>query len=308
MVLRNGILQRYGGSYDYLNDPGSGSVVFTAPLASGEGVTVLTVENLAQKRVAGLMFEDEYTDAQGFIRWNKLSVADGQIPSAKVLGLANLINHGARITVSATTPVNPSVNDLWINTAVMPNQMNFFDGTRFIPTSPESSLPPFQTSNANQYLRVNGTGTAMEWGAIDFSALIPKTWRGAANGVASLDGEGRIPNNQLPDIFSTNMIPFWLSSTVSNSTYLVQRLYKTTVRIDGVTAKLAAGTCNLQLSVDGVPVGTSIAVSTTANDVTLNPVIEINGNNSSRRLELVVTSASSATGLEVSLAMATVSA
>ena len=38
-----------------------------------------------------------------------------------------------------------------------------------------------------------GTGTALGYSDIDFSALVPKTYMGAANGVATLDVSGKLP-------------------------------------------------------------------------------------------------------------------
>jgi hypothetical protein len=54
-------------------------------------------------------------------------------------------------------------------------------------------------------------------------------------------------------------------------------------------------------------VGTTFSVNSTNTSVDMPTVIEIDGTTNSRRIELVVTSASSATGLEVGLAAATLS-
>ena len=151
----------------------------------------------------------------------------------------------------------------------------------------------------------------MEYGDIDFSALVPKTYMGAANGVATLDTSGKLPVSQLPETFSTITIPFFSvweqsSATVANKTYFVTRLFKQTIRIDGLAFKLSGGTCTIQLSVDGVAVGSTYSVSTTASQQSLTTIIEINASATGRRLELVVTNASSATTLEVGIAAATV--
>ena len=70
LVFRNGVLQQEGGSADYLASSSVGTITFldtSNPLTSGEIVTIITVENQALKTVAGLMFEDEYTNDSGFI-------------------------------------------------------------------------------------------------------------------------------------------------------------------------------------------------------------------------------------------------
>lgn len=166
-------------------------------------------------------------------------------------------------------------------------------------------------TNANQYVRVNGTGTALEYGDIDFSALVPKTYMGAANGVATLDTGGSLPVSQLPETFSTISIPFFSvhedsSANIGNKTYFVSRLWKQTIRIDGIAYKLNSGTATLQLSVDGTLVGSTFAATSTLKSENLSTVIEIDATAASRRLELVVTNNSSGQSLEVAIAAATV--
>ena len=166
-------------------------------------------------------------------------------------------------------------------------------------------------TNANEYVRVNGTGTGLEYGDIDFSALVPKTYMGAANGVATLDTGGKLPVNQLPETFSTQSIPFfsvWEDSAaaIGNKTYFVTRLWKQTIRIDGIAYKLNSGSCTLQLSVDGTPVGNTYSVTTALQNDNLATVIEIDATVASKRIELVVTNNSAGQTLEVAIAAATV--
>ena len=314
LVFRNGVLQEPGGNADYLASSAASTITFldtNNQLNTGDKVTIITVENTSVKTVAGLMFEDEYTDANGFIKYAKLSVTDNQIPQIKVSNLATSLAGKANIVNSLTAPTAPVTGDLWLDTSQVPAVLKFYDGTQFLNTSPESSLPTFLQTNAGQYVRVNGTGTSLEYGDIDFSALVPKTYMGAANGVATLDTSGKLPVSQLPETFSTITIPFFSvweqsSATVTNKTYFVTRLFKQTIRIDGLAFKLSGGTCTIQLSVDGVAVGSTYSVSTTASQQSLTTIIEINASATGRRLELVVTNASSATTLEVGIAAATV--
>ena len=314
LVFRNGVLQEPGGNADYLASSAASTITFldtNNQLNTGDKVTIITVENTSVKTVAGLMFEDEYTDANGFIKYAKLSVTDNQIPQIKVSNLATSLAGKANIVNSLTAPTAPVTGDLWLDTSQVPAVLKFYDGTQFLNTSPESSLPTFLQTNAGQYVRVNGTGTSLEYGDIDFSALVPKTYMGAANGVATLDTSGKLPVSQLPETFSTITIPFFSvweqsSATVTNKTYFVTWLFKQTIRIDGLAFKLSGGTCTIQLSVDGVAVGSTYSVSTTASQQSLTTIIEINASATGRRLELVVTNASSATTLEVGIAAATV--
>jgi hypothetical protein len=313
LVWRNGILQEDGGSADYLTSPAANTITFLdqAGLSSGDKITIITVENQALKTIGGLMFEDEYTDAQGFIRYAKLSIQEDEIPQSKVANLAGSLGNKANIVAQSNSPTSPLTKDLWLDISRVPAILKFYDGTQWLETSPESSLPTFIQSNAGQYVRVNGTGTALEYGDIDFSSLVPKTYMGAANGVATLDTAGKLPINQLPETFSTTTIPFlsvWEDSqaVIGNKTYFVSRIYKQTIRIDGISFKLNAGTCTIQLSVDGVAVGPTYSVTTTAQQYDLNTVIEIVATQTSRRIEIVTTNASGAQTLEVGLAAATV--
>jgi hypothetical protein len=279
----------------------------------GDKVSVITVENQSLKTVAGLMFEDEYTDTSGFIRYAKLAIANNEIPQTKVSNLATSLAGKANLTSSNSSPTSPSTGDLWLDISQVPAILKFYDGTQWLETSPESSLPTFVQSNANQYVRVNGTGTALEYGDLDFTSLVPKTFMGAQNGVASLDSSSKIPVAQLPDIFATTTIPFksqWEdnANTVTNKTYFVTRVWKQKLRIDGINYQLSAGTCTIQLSLDGTAIsGTTLNATTTNQSQSFSQIIEIDGNTSGRRLEVVVTNASSAQGLELGVAAATLS-
>jgi hypothetical protein len=313
LVWRNGILQEEGGDADYLTSPSTNTVTFLDQqgLSSGDKVTILTVENQAVQSVGGLMFEDEYTDANGFIRFDRISVANNQIPQNKVSQLAVSLAAKANIVISSSSPVTPATADLWLDISRAPAILKFYDGTQWLETSPESSLPTFIQSNAGQYVRVNGTGTALEYGDIDFSALVPKTFMGSANGVATLDTAGKLPVSQLPETFATISIPFFSvwednAAAIANKTYFVTRIYKQTLRIDGLSFRTNAGTCTIQLSVDGVAVGPTFAVNTTVQQQALNTVIEIVATNVSRRIEIIVTNNASGQSLEVGIAAATV--
>lgn len=313
LVWRNGILQEAGGNADYLSSAAANTITFldtSNPLNTGDKITLMTVENQSLKTVAGLMFEDEYT-TNGYINFSKVSVTDNQIPQAKVSNLSSGLAGKANLVSQATTPLTAVTGDLHLDTSQTPAILKFYDGTQWLETSPESSLPTFIQTNAGQYVRVNGTGTALEYGDIDVSALVPKTYMGAANGVATLDTSGNLPVTQLPETFSTISIPFFSvhedsSATVTNKTYFMTRFWKQTIRIDGIAFKTNGGTCTIQLSVDGSLVGTTHSVTSTLSSISLPTVIEINATVASRRLEIVTTNNSSAQSLEVCVAAASV--
>lgn len=304
MVYRNGIYQRPGGAYDYTTNPDTDTVTFTSALAAGELVTIVTVENQALKGVAGLMLEDAYTDGAGYIALSKVSIADGGITQAKVENLPADLAARAKLTVSASTPTSASSGDLWLNTAVTPNVLQFFDGTSWWPTSPDNAVPTYGVPNAKQFLRINAAGSALEWAAFDDSALVPKTYIGAAEGVASLDSTGKLPTGQLPVIYSTDTMPFAIDGSVTDGTYLVQRIFRNKVRIDGICAKLTSGSCSIQLSVDGSLKGSPVTVTSSINDVVFGTVYEVDAIASSRRIEIVVTSSSTPVDLEVGISFA----
>jgi len=313
LVWRNGILQEEGGGADYLANPISNTITFLSAggLQPGDKVTIMTVENNALKTVGGLMFEDEYTDANGFILYNKLVIENGQIPQAKVADLATNLSGKANIISSPTSPSTPYTGDLWLDTSQVPAILKFYDGTQWLETSPESSLPTFVQTNANQYVRVNGTGTALEYGDIDFSALVPKTYMGAANGVASLDSAGLLPPSQLPETFATTSFSMFSpledgAATITNKEYYLGRLWQQVIRIDGIAYKLNSGTCTIQIAVDGQGVGNTFNVTSTLQNDNLPTVIEVDATTVSKRLGIIVTSNSSGNTLDVSLSGATV--
>lgn len=155
---------------------------------------------------------------------------------------------------------------------------------------------------------MNGTGTLLEYGDIDFSSLVPKTYMGAANGVASLDSAGKIPTGQLPEIYSVGTIPGFQSGALSNTTYRIQSIYKQKIRIDGISAVVSTGSCTIQLAVDGVAVGTTYAVTTSRINQNITPVIEVDATTAGRLIQVIVTSNSSAQNLDVAISYATLSA
>lgn len=305
-VYKNGVLQREGGSFDYLASSINNSVTFNSAIASGNTISIITVENTSTQVVTGMMFESQFVDSTtGFIDFGKITIDNNEIPQAKVNGLTTSLTGKANLSVASSTPSSPSTGDLYLDTSQTPNVLKFYDGSQFLQTSPESSLPTFTTSNAGQFVKVNGSGTALIYGALDLSSALAVTTRGAANGVASLDSTGRLPTAQLPVSVASESI-YHTVATTANQTYTVKRIFKQKIQINGLSLQTASGTCSVQLSVNGVAVGSTYSVSSSVNEFALGTVIEVDATTASKSIQYVVTNNSSGSNLEVTMAVSEV--
>lgn len=306
-VYKNGILQREGGSFDYVTSPDQNTVTMTSAVASGNTISILTVENTSVQAVTGMMFEENFvhTDS-GLIKFSKIKFEDGDLAQAKVTDLTSDLGEKAKLTVGSSTPSSPSTGDLWHDTSQTPNQLKFYDGTQWLRTSPDSSLPTFTTSNAGEFVKVNGTGTALEYGSVDLSSVIAVTQKGAANGVASLDSTGRLPSSQLPSVLSSDSM-YLKVATPTNQNYDIKRIYKQKIRIDGMAIQTTSGTCDVTITADGTQYGSTYAASSTPNEFTLGTPIEIDATSASHSIGFEVENNSSASGLEVTLAVSVIS-
>lgn len=305
-VYLNGILQREGGAFDYITDAASDVVTFVTPVLAGNTVTVVTVEDITVQAVTGLMTEASYTDpTTGLIQLSKVAIEDGAIPQVKISGLAALLALVARISVGTTTPENPLTGHLWIDTSKTPNQLKFYDGTQFLATTPDSALPAFVTTQAGQALHINGTGTGLEFKGIDFSALVPKTQRGAANGVATLDTNGRLPSAQLPSVLGSDTI-YENVDTPINGAQTLKRIFKQKVQITGISIQTGGGTADVQIAINGVGTGSTYAASTVTNSLTLGSPIEVDALSSLVGIGVIVSNVTSAADLEIALAISLV--
>lgn len=304
LVYRNGILQRSGGANDYVSNAATDTITFTSGLTSGDVVTVLRVQDTSQTRVSGLMTEDKYSDGNGAIPYALIAVDDGEIPAAKVDGMTAILANRGRMYVAASAPENPNAGDQWIDTSIAPNILKFYDGSGWVAASPEKGIPIFGQDQAFMFLRANSTGSALEFADVDLSHLIPKSWVGAADGVASLDSTARIPPYQLPDTYATRSFFKQESGSLSDTdNVVVHRAYKQRIRIDAIAAKLRTGTCDLEIHVGGVATGASITnVSSTLKEQDLTASIDVDARTFSREISVVVSDPSGAADLEVTLA------
>lgn len=303
LVYKNGILQREGALDDYTKNPDTDTVTFTSTVGANNLVTIMSVQdNTVLNTVTGFMMESAYVDsATGLIPYAKLKIADNDINQSKVNGLATHVSTAAHIIVSATSPLSPNTRQLWLDTSQSPNQLKFFDGVQWLRTSPESSLPTYTAANATQYIRVNGTGTALEYSNIDLSSVIPLSQKGAANGVSQLDSTGRVPLSQLPEAIATFSYYLERSGAIADNTYIVTRIFRQKIRISGIAVRLTSGTCNIQIAINGVATGSTYNASSTPVEVAIPTPIEVDSTSASRAIQVIVSSGSSTNGLDVVL-------
>lgn len=306
-VYLNGVLLREGGSYDYTRQPLNSTVTLNTPVASGNTVSIVFAENSAARTLTGLMLEEDYVHSDsGLIKLNSIKIDDGALAQAKVANLTSTLAAKAKLTISATSPNTPATGDLWLDTAVAPNQLKFYDGTQWLRTSPESSLPTFGASDAGRFVKVNNTGTGLQYSNLDLSSVIPVTARGAANGVASLDASGRLPFSQLPIVLSSDSL-YQFTASPANSTYKITRIYRQKLRIDGIALATTAGSCTIQIAIDGVGVGPTY----TANAVGLNQIIatpiEVDASTSAKSIGYIVSGNASSANMDVTLAATIIS-
>jgi len=308
LVFVNGILQREGGLYDYTKSDATDTVTFLTPVAPGSLVSIMAIENALTTAVTGLMLEEQFCDlTTGLIKWTKIGVADGQIPMGKVAGLTTFFNEAAKLTVSASTPVSPASGDLWLDTSSSPNALKFYDGSQWLNTNPSDALPSYGASDALLVLRVNGTGTALEFAEVDLSSRVPLTQKGAANGVATLDSNAKLPVAQLPNSISRQTYDRVVSGAASNTTYSVKRLWNQRVNVDSVALRLSSGTCSARLAINGVGVGSTFSVSTTPTEIKLgeggNPDTpqDVDATGASKTLGFIITAVAGATDLDMAI-------
>jgi len=306
LVYRNGVLQREGASNDYLASAGTDTVTFNTVMLVNELVSIITIENISAVNVGGLMMEDEYTDANGYIELSKIVIPDNSISVAKVATLVGELADKAHLTVSATTPTGASDGWLWLDTSSANAELKFSESGQWFSTSPDASLPVPSSTDALRYLRVNSAGSGFEIADLNLSSMVAKSAKGAANGVASLDSQGYIPIGQIPTIRSAAIYPLYLSGAVTNGAKHVLRVWKQIMIIDAISLRCEVGTCDINITVEGVGVGATYSVSTTGSNQTFGTVLSIDGTTIGKSVDIEVTNASAnCEGLQVSLATIT---
>ena len=305
-VYENGILQREGGGNDYTTSTSSNTVTFTSTVSANDLVSIVTVENVGDTVISGLMLESRYTDtSSGKIDYTNLSIAADEIPQAKVNGLVAALAASATLTIAATAPVSPAPasGNLWHDTSITPNELKFYNGTSWLSTAAEQSIPTFAVGNNSHFLQVTGSGTALQWADVDLTSRVPKTYMGAASGVASLDSNGRLPNTQLPTTLITDSIYYKVPGTVTNTNYTIKHMYKDHIQVVGMSIRTSSGTCNVQLMAGGVLKDSARPAAVATVDSTFATPVDIDASAASVTLGFQVTGASTPSDLEVTFAI-----
>jgi hypothetical protein len=306
LVYRNGILQQTGGANDFVSSSATDTVTFNTTMLANELISIITIENTASVRVAGLMTEDKYTNTDGYITYNKLAIADSEIPVAKVATLVAELSDKAHISVGATTPVGVNDGWLWLDTSAATAELKFSESGEWYSTSPDTSLPVPSSTDALRYLRINSSGSGFEIADLNLSSVVLKSSKGASNGVASLDATGQIPTSQLPVRYSAAMYPMYKSGAVANGDIHMMRIWKQILRIDGISLRCEVGSCDVIITIEGVSAGSTYSVSTTGSNQTFGTIIQIDATTVGKSLDIAVTNASAdCEGLQVSLSTAT---
>lgn len=300
LVYRNGILQRKGAAADYTLDAASDQIIFNAVIPAGDDVSAILIQNEAQSVVAGLMLESQYVNPEtGNILGTKVEYADEGLAQAKIEGLVAALNLMASATVSASEPDPPTL--FWLDTSGTEPAMKFWTGAQYVLTSGSTGLPDFKTSDANLFVKINGTGTGFTYGAVDLSGLIPASQRGAANGVATLDAEGRLTQAQAPSPRNQRVVWRYIDGAITDGNYKVTRIFNEKVRILGLVAVLDGGTANAEITGGGASVSSTSALSVSVTETMLASPVTLDASEDSIALGVEISSASSATGLEVGL-------
>jgi hypothetical protein len=315
-VYKNGIFQREGGTNDYTLVPTSNIVQFNAASAPvlNDVVTILTVQNTTNQAVTGLMLEEAFVNsATGKISFSSLGIDDGDIPQAKVSGLAADIASSANITIDASAPATPLTGALWQDTSVTPNKLNFYDGTAWIPTSPTSSLPAVQVVDAGRLVQVDSLGASLIYADPDYTTLVKQSQIGnATNGVAPIDSNLKVPLNNLPTALSTGSKFLFMEgsvapvpSTGSARTLFFSRHVDERIIITSLYANCSSGSCVVEIYVNSnaLPAGAAYTVNSTTEWNTISNSIALDSrlSNGSDKIEIMVTVMNGVTNLDLAI-------
>ena len=250
-------------------------------------ISIICITNNKIRDVAGLMLEDQYA-TNGLINLAKINIADSALAQAKVAGLVTALAGKARITVGTTTPVGPITGDLWINTSYSVPALMFYDGTHWLNSSPNGMIPLPLPINALQYLRLNSTSTSLEYAAFDTSGLVKTSSLGAQNGAAPLNSAAQVPVVNLPPASTRCPIVGRMAGSIANTTIVVGHISGGAHTFTRLTAKLATGSLTLQLYVSGVPVGSTLAVTSATASLAITPAL-VDATTTAKDVSLVIT-------------------
>lgn len=273
IVFRNGVFQRPGGGFDYIASPSAGVITMTSAQTLGAVITIVCITNSLIRDVAGLMLEDRYATG-GLIRLDRVAIGDDAIAQAKIAGLVAALAARARVSVGPTPPTGAVLGEFWINTGTSVPSLLFWDGVRWLSASPNGLIPLPTGPDALRYLRLNATATALEYAPLDFSGLVQSSTIGLANGIAPLNPAAKIARTNLPSYAYNCPIIGRIAGAIANATFQVGIIANAKHTFRGLSARVASGSVTLQLQVNGVNVGSTLAVTTTASRLAITEIVE----------------------------------
>ena len=296
-------------SVGYILDRANNTIITAVDVEVGQTLTVIDIGSASVSHLAGVMMEAGYADPEtGLIYYSRIAVEDDEIPQEKVNALAPTLAGKPTVFVDAVEPFAGVVGDQWLDTSLAPNVMFFYDGVVWIPFSVPEDIPAFSALNARQVLHVNAGGSALEWNDVDLSSTIPLAQKGAASGVATLDGSARIPITQLPESIASYTLWGDYQGAVPDNLYALKRIYKQKLKITGIVTIADTGTSGYTISVNGVDVSQSFTLSTALSELTLaNPLI-VDSTVNSKRIEVRLNGAQNVTNLQISYSCEVLSA
>lgn len=273
-VYQNGLLLREGGANDYVRDNNADTVTLNTAATNGDLVSIITVENTANQVVAGLMLEQVFTNAQtGKILFDKLEIADGAIPEAKVANLTTSLAGKAGlsdVTAGGTALSAGPVNTFYLEDVSGSPRLRFkVSATQNVDINPAVDIPSPSSANSGKFIRVSAAG-AYELSALTdvLSAYITTAQKDAANGVPSLDSNLLINIDRIPSFSILQQYPLLIMdkqvATPTTSEVRMKRISGARIKINKIYAVLDAGTLTLDLKVAGVSQGLNLAITTSS--------------------------------------------
>jgi hypothetical protein len=281
-VYQNGLLLREnsgGQTNDYVRDNNNNTVTLntaaTGTTANPDIVSIITVENTADQVVAGLMLEQVFTNTQtGKILFDKLEIADGAIPEAKVASLTtNLAGKAglSDVTAGGTALSSGPTNTFYLEDVSGSPRLRFkVSETQNVDINPAVDIPSPSSANSGKFIRVSAAG-AYELSALTdvLSGYITTSQKDAANGVPSLDSNllinvARIPSFSILQQYPLLIMDKLIATPVDAQEERMKRISGARVKINKVYATTNSGSLTLDIEVGGVSQGQAFAVTSSS--------------------------------------------
>jgi len=281
-VYQNGLLLREnsgGQTNDYVRDNNNNTVTLntaaTGTTANPDIVSIITVENTADQVVAGLMLEQVFTNTQtGKILFDKLEIADGAIPEAKVASLTTSLAGKASLsdtTAGGTALSSGPTNTFYLEDVSGSPRLRFkVSETQNVDINPAVDIPSPSSANSGKFIRVSAAG-AYELSALTdvLSGYITTSQKDAANGVPSLDSNllinvARIPSFSILQQYPLLIMDKLIATPVDAQEERMKRISGARVKINKVYATTNSGSLTLDIEVGGVSQGQAFAVTSSS--------------------------------------------